>query len=192
MLSIVLSFVDWGLHVAFAVWLYYNGEDKRIYANLCIAALVVAWAVNFFAIVRYIQRNTSDPASSLLQRINEYPENAAMVGILGTINVEMLIFLSEEDTDHSSFRALGLLTNMFEGIPILCFQAAFVTLHPVGWHPLIIVSLEHKVKYVSREKEVFSRLNHPFFVRLYFTFQDKEKLCIRNLNCNIIFMYMSE
>ena len=37
---------------------------------------------------------------------------------------------------------------------------------------------EKKVQYVSREKEVLSRLNHPFFVRLYFTFQDKEKLCI--------------
>lgn len=35
---------------------------------------------------------------------------------------------------------------------------------------------EKKVQYVSREKEVLSRLNHPFFVRLYFTFQDKEKL----------------
>ena len=37
---------------------------------------------------------------------------------------------------------------------------------------------EKKSQYVSREKEVLSRLNHPFFVRLYFTFQDKEKLCI--------------
>lgn len=35
---------------------------------------------------------------------------------------------------------------------------------------------EKKAQYVSREKEVLSRLNHPFFVRLYFTFQDKEKL----------------
>lgn len=35
---------------------------------------------------------------------------------------------------------------------------------------------EKKVQYVSREKEVLSKLNHPFFVRLYFTFQDKEKL----------------
>ncbi|EDV20694.1 uncharacterized protein TRIADDRAFT_31577, partial [Trichoplax adhaerens] len=39
-----------------------------------------------------------------------------------------------------------------------------------------LIIKEHKVKYVSREKEVFSRLNHPFFVRLYFTFQDKERL----------------
>ena len=39
---------------------------------------------------------------------------------------------------------------------------------------------EKKAQYVSREKEVLSRLNHPFFVRLYFTFQDKEKLCILN------------
>ena len=37
---------------------------------------------------------------------------------------------------------------------------------------------EKKVPYVAREKEVLSRLSHPFFVQLYFTFQDKERLCI--------------
>ncbi|XP_035695063.1 3-phosphoinositide-dependent protein kinase 1-like isoform X1 [Branchiostoma floridae] len=35
---------------------------------------------------------------------------------------------------------------------------------------------EKKVPYVTREKDVLSRLNHPFFVKLYFTFQDVEKL----------------
>lgn len=35
---------------------------------------------------------------------------------------------------------------------------------------------EKKVPYVSREKEVLSRLSHPFFVQLFFTFQDKERL----------------
>ena len=40
---------------------------------------------------------------------------------------------------------------------------------------------EKKTQYVTREKEVLSKLNHPFFVRLYFTFQDKEKLCILSL-----------
>ncbi|KAI8492692.1 3-phosphoinositide dependent protein kinase-1 [Branchiostoma belcheri] len=35
---------------------------------------------------------------------------------------------------------------------------------------------EKKVPYVTREKDVLSRLNHPFFVKLYFTFQDTEKL----------------
>ena len=37
---------------------------------------------------------------------------------------------------------------------------------------------EKKIPYVSREKEVLSRLSHPFFVQLFFTFQDKERLCI--------------
>ena len=37
---------------------------------------------------------------------------------------------------------------------------------------------EKKVQYVSREKEVLTKINHPFFVKLYFTFQDKENLCI--------------
>jgi len=51
---------------------------------------------------------------------------------------------------------------------------------------------EKKAQYVSREKEVLSRLNHPFFVRLYFTFQDKEKLCIlttKTLCAGISFFY---
>ena len=37
---------------------------------------------------------------------------------------------------------------------------------------------EKKVAYVSREKEALAMTNHPFIVRLYFTFQDKESLCI--------------
>lgn len=37
---------------------------------------------------------------------------------------------------------------------------------------------ENKVPYVTRERDVMSRLDHPFFVKLYFTFQDDEKLCI--------------
>ncbi|KAM3915788.1 3-phosphoinositide-dependent protein kinase 1 [Leptodactylus fuscus] len=35
---------------------------------------------------------------------------------------------------------------------------------------------ENKVPYVTRERDVMSRLDHPFFVKLYFTFQDVEKL----------------
>ncbi|EDO48026.1 predicted protein, partial [Nematostella vectensis] len=38
------------------------------------------------------------------------------------------------------------------------------------------IQKEKKVAQVSREKEVLSRLNHPFFVILYFTFQDRDKL----------------
>ena len=37
---------------------------------------------------------------------------------------------------------------------------------------------EKKVQYVSREKEVMLMLEHPFFIQLYFTFQDKDSLCI--------------
>nr|XP_033770218.1 3-phosphoinositide-dependent protein kinase 1 [Geotrypetes seraphini]XP_033770219.1 3-phosphoinositide-dependent protein kinase 1 [Geotrypetes seraphini]XP_033770221.1 3-phosphoinositide-dependent protein kinase 1 [Geotrypetes seraphini] len=35
---------------------------------------------------------------------------------------------------------------------------------------------EKKVLYVTREKDVMSHLDHPFFVKLYFTFQDELKL----------------
>lgn len=37
---------------------------------------------------------------------------------------------------------------------------------------------ENKAQYVKRERDVMSNLDHPFFVKLYFTFQDEEKLCI--------------
>ena len=48
---------------------------------------------------------------------------------------------------------------------------------------------EKKVPYVSREKEVLSRLSHPFFVQLYFTFQDKERLCIlHNSKWTVLFL----
>ncbi|KAF4087537.1 hypothetical protein AMELA_G00071960 [Ameiurus melas] len=35
---------------------------------------------------------------------------------------------------------------------------------------------ENKAQYVKRERDVMSNLDHPFFVKLYFTFQDEEKL----------------
>ena len=37
---------------------------------------------------------------------------------------------------------------------------------------------EKKVQHVSREKEILTLLKHPFFIKLYFTFQDKDHLCI--------------
>lgn len=35
---------------------------------------------------------------------------------------------------------------------------------------------EKKVQYVGREKEILTAIDHPFFVRLYFTFQDADHL----------------
>uniref|UniRef100_A0AAR2J4R3 3-phosphoinositide-dependent protein kinase 1 n=1 Tax=Pygocentrus nattereri TaxID=42514 RepID=A0AAR2J4R3_PYGNA len=35
---------------------------------------------------------------------------------------------------------------------------------------------ENKAQYVKRERDLMSILDHPFFVKLYFTFQDEEKL----------------
>ncbi|XP_051572245.1 3-phosphoinositide-dependent protein kinase 1-like isoform X1 [Myxocyprinus asiaticus] len=35
---------------------------------------------------------------------------------------------------------------------------------------------ENKAHYVIREKDILSSINHPFFVKLYFTFQDSHKL----------------
>ncbi|MCI4392245.1 hypothetical protein PGIGA_G00143810 [Pangasianodon gigas] len=35
---------------------------------------------------------------------------------------------------------------------------------------------ENKTHYVKRERDIMSSIDHPFFVKLYFTFQDAEKL----------------
>lgn len=35
---------------------------------------------------------------------------------------------------------------------------------------------ERKTQYVMREKEVLMKLNHPFFIRLFYTFQDTDRL----------------
>lgn len=46
-----------------------------------------------------------------------------------------------------------------------------------------LIKKEKKVQYVTREKEVMRILNenpHPFFVRLYCTCQDSERLCKLN------------
>ena len=50
---------------------------------------------------------------------------------------------------------------------------------------------ERKAEYVKREKDVLLRLgqhDHPFFVKLYATFQDPNRLCIlltRMNHCSI-------
>ncbi|KPP60352.1 3-phosphoinositide-dependent protein kinase 1-like [Scleropages formosus] len=41
---------------------------------------------------------------------------------------------------------------------------------------------ENKAQYVKRERDVMSILDHPFFVKLYFTFQDDEKLDLKPEN----------
>ncbi|KAI4903361.1 hypothetical protein NFI96_010767 [Prochilodus magdalenae] len=38
------------------------------------------------------------------------------------------------------------------------------------------IKRENKTHYVKRERDIMSSLDHPFFVKLYFTFQDVEKL----------------
>ena len=35
---------------------------------------------------------------------------------------------------------------------------------------------EKKIEYVNTEKQCFNMINHPFFVRLYYTFQDAANL----------------
>jgi len=139
MISILMSWIDWGLHVAFAVWLYINYQDS-IYASLAVVTIVVAVIINLLAMVRYILNNTQDPDSNLRDRLQDYPQNSTMVLLLGVINVELLIFLSDDVSDQANFRSLGLLTNIFEGVPMVCLQLAFTHLELLYWHPLIIIS----------------------------------------------------
>jgi 3-phosphoinositide dependent protein kinase-1 len=40
---------------------------------------------------------------------------------------------------------------------------------------------ENKVKYVNSEKAIMDQLRHPNIVRLFYTFQTKEDLCILSL-----------
>ena len=37
---------------------------------------------------------------------------------------------------------------------------------------------EKKSQYVMREKEILMKMNHPFIIRLFYTFQDSDRLCI--------------
>lgn len=50
---------------------------------------------------------------------------------------------------------------------------------------------EKKVQYVSREKEILTLIDHPFFVKLYFTFQDKDNLCILHPSLLSVLLFLS-
>lgn len=49
---------------------------------------------------------------------------------------------------------------------------------------------ERKTQYVMREKEVLMKINHPFFIQLYFTFQDADRLCILDITSDRLEMYL--
>ncbi|KAJ0015850.1 hypothetical protein NQD34_014140 [Periophthalmus magnuspinnatus] len=62
----------------------------------------------------------------------------------------------------STLRVLNLT------ITISCFSVKILEKHHI--------MKEKKAQYVKRERDLMSDLDHPFFVKLYFTFQDDEKL----------------
>ena len=52
---------------------------------------------------------------------------------------------------------------------------------------------EKKTQYVKREKEVLLKIDHPFFIKLHFTFQDEDRLCIRFINSAVSrYLFVSE
>lgn len=46
-----------------------------------------------------------------------------------------------------------------------------------------------KTKYVQTEKEIMNMLDHPNVVKLYYTFQDPDKLCMYSIIC-ILWCYV--
>lgn len=63
------------------------------------------------------------------------------------------------------------------------YYFAYSIFFPFSSFPVKILEKRHimkenKAQYVKRERDLMSNLDHPFFVKLYFTFQDDEKLCI--------------
>ena len=67
---------------------------------------------------------------------------------------------------------------MFAHFNFLCNAVKSCSIHIVKILSKHHIVKEKKVPYVKREKDVLVKINHPFFVKLYFTFQDKENLCI--------------
>ena len=50
---------------------------------------------------------------------------------------------------------------------------------------------EKKSEYIMREKTVLTMTNHPFIIKLFYTFQDSERLCILLLSTIVVeILYM--
>ena len=132
--SIVLSMVDFGLHVAVAIYMQveYHGEHHWYWLFIVLALLA-----NMVGIVGYVARSVGADAerpqrpSDLQLKFKQRPEECVIVLMLGMMNTECLCFLSREPRDHDGFRKLGLLSNVVEGLPMLGLLVDFVYAH--GW-----------------------------------------------------------
>ena len=48
---------------------------------------------------------------------------------------------------------------------------------------------EKKSEYIMREKTVLTKTNHPFIIKLFYTFQDTDRLCILHCYCYSVSFY---
>ena len=115
LLSILLSVVDFVLHIAVAIWVqvHYKGEHDLFWA-----AVILAMVANLAGIVVYIARNvggeppdvgTAEP-SPLMRKFSERPEECVVVLMLGIVNTECLCFLSAVEEDQ--MRAIACLVEI--------------------------------------------------------------------------------
>ena len=63
--------------------------------------------------------------SDLERKFKERPEECVIVMMFGMINTEFLCFLTPDPEEHASFRKLGLLNTLIEGLPTLALQAVW-------------------------------------------------------------------
>jgi hypothetical protein len=139
--AITLSGVDFCLHVATAIFcqVEYYGEHSLFWAFITLGVFA-----NMIAIVMHVVRsaNRREPGaedSELERKFRQRPEECVLVMMFGMINTECLCFLTPDPDDHATFRKLGLLASLLEGVPTLGLQIAF--LYTYGWVSLVGLAL---------------------------------------------------
>ena len=139
--AITLSGVDFCLHVATAIFcqVEYYGEHSLFWAFITLGVFA-----NMIAIVMHVVRsaNRREPGaedSELERKFKQRPEECVLVMMFGMVNTECLCFLTPDPDDHATFRKLGLLASLLEGVPTLGLQIAF--LYTYGWVSLVGLAL---------------------------------------------------
>ena len=139
--AITLSGVDFCLHVATAIFcqVEYYGEHSLFWAFITLGVFA-----NMIAIVMHVVRSANKREagaedSELERKFKQRPEECVLVMMFGMVNTECLCFLTPDPDDHATFRKLGLLASLLEGVPTLGLQIAF--LYTYGWVSLVGLAL---------------------------------------------------
>ena len=117
--AIALSGVDFSLHVATAIFcqVEYYGEHSLFWAFITLGVFA-----NMIAIVMHVvrsanRREAGAEDSELERKFKQRPEECVLVMMFGMVNTECLCFLTPDPDDHATFRKLGLLASVLEGVP---------------------------------------------------------------------------